>query len=260
MNAASIDRWYNHRSADGFVLEVWRSLSTEGHASLGELRTIIDGLSLYMLQGKRSRAVAFHVVHNQSDTKANVMNIGSVKKHMILPNSMAKREVSKSHLAQNLSTPASIGNVSSPTADSDYFPIPFTDYSLRFGFFGSHLHLSGLETLLRAVLAEIEDEITAHGRNARLTSIDYSKSVLGLQLWIQKMPSSTLNLAWAELAIVVEGLWLYIVDDQHDRETFIDVINQVLNKQIAFGWIGNAHTPLVSLTGAQRVPASRQTS
>ena len=265
VNAASIDRWYTHNSADGLVLEVWsRSLSTEGCASLGELRTVIDGLSLYMLQGRRSGAVAFQVIHNQADTKANVMNIGSIQKNMALPNSRAKREVSKLHLVQNLSTSANNGNLSLPTSDSDNFPIPYTDYSLQFGFFGSQLHLSDLEALLKAVRAEIEDEITAHGRNARLPSIEYSKSVLGFQLWIQKMPWDTLNLAWAELAIVVEGLWLYIIDDNHGRETFIDVINHVLNRQIAFGWIGKAHTPLVSLTGAVsrvlEVPASRQTS
>ena len=265
MNAASIDQWYIHKSADGLVLEVWsRSLSTEGHASLGELRTIIDGLSLYMTQSRRSGAVTFRIIHNRSDIKANIMNVGSIKKHMALPNSMAKREVSNMHLVQNLSTPANIGSLSLPTADSDYFPIPSTDYSLRFGFFGSILRLSDLETLLKAVRAEIEVEITAHGRNARLPSIEYSKSVLGLQLWIQKMPWATLNLAWAELAIVVEGLWLYIVDDKHDHETFIDVINHVLNRQIAFGSIGKAHIPLVSLTETVSrglaVPASRQTS
>ena len=250
MNAASIDRWFIHESADGIVLEVWsRSLSTEGYASLGELRTIIDGLSLYILQSRRSGEVAFQVINNRSDTKAYVMNIGSIKKHLALPNSMAKREVSNLHLVQNLSTPANIGSLSVPTADSDYFPIPSTDYSLRFGFFGPHLRLLDLETLLKAVRAEIEVEITAHGRNARLPSIEYSKSVLGLRLWIQKMPWSTLNLAWAELAIVVEGLWLYIIDDKHDHETFIDVINHVLNRQIAFGWIGKARMPLMSLTG-----------
>ena len=265
VNTASIDPWYTHKSADGLVLEVWsRSLSTEGCANLGELRTVIDGLSLYMLQGRQSGAVAFQVTHNQGDTTANVMNRGSIKKHMALPNSLAKREVSKLHLVQNLSTPANIGNLSLSTTDPDDFPIPYTDYSLHFGFFGSQLHLSDLETLLKAVRAEIEEEITAHGRNARLPSEEYSKSVLGFQLWIQKMPWITLDLAWAELAIVVQGLWLYIIDDNHDRETFFDVINHVLNRQIAFGWIGKAHTPLVSLTGAGSrgpgVPASRQTS
>ena len=265
MNAALTDQWYTHKSADGFVLEVWsRSLSTEGYASLGELRTVIDSLLLYMLRGRRSRAIVFQVIHNQSVTKANIMNIGSIQKHMTLPNGMAKREASELHLAQNFSTPASMRNLSLPTADSDYFPISYTDYSLRFGFFGSHLHLSNLKTLFEAVRAEIEEEITAHGRNARLPSIEYSKSAQGLQLWIKRMPWGTLNLAWAELAIIVEGLRLYIVDDKHDRETFIDVINHVLNRQIAFGWVGEAHTPLVSLTGTVStglgVPASRHTS
>ena len=265
MNAALIDRWYTHKCVDGFVLEVWsRSLSAEGYASLGELRTVLDGLSLYMLQGRGSRAIAFQVIRNQSDTKADIINIGSIQKYLALPKSTAKREVLKLDLAQNISGPASIRNLSLPAADSDYFPIPHTDYSLRFGFVGSHLHLSDLETLFKAVHAEIEEEITAHGRNARLPSIEYSKSVLGLQLWVQKMPWDILNVAWAELAIVVEGLWLYIIDHRHDRETFIDVINHILNKQIAFGWIGKAHTPLLSSTGAvsrgSGVPASRQTS
>ena len=261
VNAALIDRSYTHKSVDGFALEVWsRSLSTEGYASLGELRTVIDGLSSYMLQERRSQAITFQVIRNQGVTKANVMNTGSIKKHLALPKSTAKREVSKLHLAQNLSAPASVRNLT----DSDYFPIPYTDYSLRFGFFGSHIHLSDSETLLEAVRAEVEEEIIAHGRNARLPSIEYSKSVQGLQLWIKKMPWGTVNLAWAELAIVVEGLWLYIVDDKHDRETFIDVINHVFNRQIAFGWIGKAHTPLVSSTGAGstglEVPASLQVS
>ena len=265
MKAASIDQSYTHESADGFVLEVWSSsLSTAGHASLSEVRTVIDGLLLYILQRKPSRAAAFQVIRNQSATRANVMNIGSIKKHMALPNSITRREVSKLHLVQNLSTLADINPLSLPTADSEDFPIPHTDYSLHFGFFGDLLHLPDLESLLTAVRAEIEEEISAHGRNARLTSIEYSKKVLGLHLWIQKLPWITLDLAWAELAIVVEGLWLYIIDDKHDRETFIDVINDVSNRQIAFGWIGKTQTPRIPLPGAvskgPEVPTSRQTS
>ena len=265
IKAASIDQPYTHEFADGSVLEVRsRPLSTAGHASLGELRTVIDGLSMYILQRKRTRAVVFQVIRKQSATRANVMNIGSIKKHMALPNSMTRREVSKLHLVQNLSTPADINPLSLPIADSDDFPIPYTDYSLHFGFFGDQLHLPDLESLLTAVRAEIEEEISAHGRNARLSSIEYSKKVLGLHLWIQKLPWITLDLAWAELAIVVEGLWLYIIDDKHDRETFIDVINHVSNRQIAFGWIGKTQTPRISSTGAgskgPEVPTSRQTS
>ena len=176
---------------------------------------------------------------------------------MALPTSKAKRENSPLRLVQNPSTPASSGsgnnnNTSLLTVHPDGFPIPFTDYSLQFGFFGSFLHLVDLETFLTAVRNDIEEEITTHGRNARLPSLEYSKTIGGLQLWIQRMPWDTVNLAWAELAIVLEGLWLYIIDEKHDREAFMDVINHVSNRQVAFGWIGKPHVPRrdMSLTGA----------
>ena len=163
-----------------------------------------------------------------------------------------KREVSPLPLIHynSTSTTLSSTNVSAPgqmTADasdnSDDFPIPHTHFTLRFGNLGSNLHPWDLETLLIAVRAEIEAEITAHGRNARLPSTGYSKSLLGLIFWIELLPWHGVNLAWAELAIVVEGLWLYIVDGRHDRETFIDIINNAISAQVAYGWIGKSHRP-----------------
>ena len=150
--------------------------------------------------------------------------------------------------------------------DAEDFPIPHTHFSLRFGFLGPYLHPWDLETLLIAVRAEIEQEISAHGRTARLPSREYSKDLGGLQLWLRIMPWDTLNLAWAELAVIVEGLWLYIVDGRHDRETFIDVINNSIGRQVAFGWVGKPPRPLEhtsSTAGSRRglvVRASRQIS
>ena len=248
VNAASSTRGYTYKSDDGFVLELWsRSLTPKGYASLGELRTIIDGLSLYMMQGKRSRAVQFQVVQHLGATKVVIMNTGSIKSDVALPNSKAKREVSPLRLIQDspalpISAPPNVSNLSLLTADHpDDFPIPHTDFSLRFGNLGSYLHPWDLATLLMAVEAEVEGNITAHGRNARLPSTEYSKRSVGLVFWIRKMPWDTVNLAWAEVAIVVEGLRLYIVDGRHDRETFIDVINHARVRQVALGWIGKPY-------------------
>lgn len=272
VNAASSTRGYTYKSDDGFVLELWsRSLTPKGYASLGELRTIIDGLSLYMMQGRRSRAVQFQVVQHLGATKVVIKNTGSIKSDVALPNSRAKREVSPLRLIQDspalpISAPPNVSNLSLLTTDhSDDFPIPHTHFSLRFGNLGSYLHPGDLETLLMAVGAEVEGNITAHGRNARLPSTEYSKRSVGLEFWILKMPWDTVNLAWAEVAIVVEGLWLYIVDGRHDRETFIDVINHARVRQVALGWIGKPHMALehASLTGVigrgLEVSASRQT-
>lgn len=272
VNAASSTRGYTYKSDDGFVLELWsRSLSPKGYASLGELRSIIDGLSLYMMQRRGSRAVQFQVVQNLGGTKVVITNTGSIKPDVALPNSRAKREVSPLRLSQDssalpISAPPSVSNLSLLMADhSNDFPIPHTQFSLRFGNLGSYLHPWDLETLLMAVGAEVEGNITAHGRDARLPSTEYSKRAVGLEFWIRKMPWDTVNLAWAEVAIVVEGLWLYIVDGRHDRETFVDVINHARVKQVALGWIGKPHFALehASSTDAigrgPEVPASRQT-
>lgn len=153
--------------------------------------------------------------------------------------------------ATNLSA-VNASTLSLPTADD--FPIPHSDYTLRLGNLGPHLHPWDLETLLIAVSAAIEEEIAAHGRNARLPSTQYSKDLAGLHLWMQRMPWDTVNLAWAQLAIILDGLWLYIVDGGHDREAFIDVINHVTGRQVALGWIGKPHRPLepTSSTGAVR--------
>ena len=251
VKAASSKRRYTYKSHDGFVLEIWsRSLSPKGYANLGELRTVLDGLSLYMMRERQSRAVRFQVIQNLGDTKVVVKILGSIKQDVVLPSSRAKREVSQLHSVQDSPTlPFSglvnVSNVSLLTADhSNDFPIPHTHFSLRFGNMGSYLHSWDLETLLMGVRAEIEAQITIHGRIARLPSTEYSKSLAGLQFWIQKMPWETVNLAWAEVAIVVEGLWLYIVDERHHRETFIDVINNVRVKQVALGWIGKPNLPL----------------
>ena len=142
--------------------------------------------------------------------------------------------------------------LSLPTVDD--FPIPYSDYSLRFGNMGSQLHPWDLETILIAISAAIEEQLAAHGRNAHLPSTEYSMDLAGLRFWIQRMPWDTVNLAWAQLAIIVDGLWLYIVDGGHDRESFIDVLNHGTGMQVALGWIGKPHMPLesTSSTGAAR--------
>ena len=233
------------------MLEIWsRPASLEGCVSLNEIRTIINGLLLYMRQGRGSRVVHFQVVQDLGGSNAIIKTIGSIRQDVALREPRAKRETSPLRLIQytSTSTVASSANASILSRltvdDPDDFPIPHTPYSLRFGNLGSYLHLWDLETLLMAVQAEIEEEITTHGRNARLPSTEYSKNGAGLHLWIQNMPWETINLAWAELAIIVEGLRLYIVDERHDRETFIDVINHVIGRQVALGWIGKPHMPL----------------
>lgn len=164
-----------------------------------------------------------------------------------LPTTRAKREVPPSPLVQYNSTISVTGLLNAsvlslPTVGD--FPIPYSDYSLRFGNLGSRLHPWDLESILIAVSAAIEEELAAHGRNARLPSAEYSMDLAGLQFWIQKMPWETVNLAWAQLSIIVDGLWLYIMDRGHDREAFIDVLNHVTGIQVALGWIGKPNRPL----------------
>lgn len=273
VNTASPSRGYTYKSDGGFVLELWsRCLSPNGYASLGELRSIIDGLSLYMMQGGGSQALQFQVVQTLGATKVFIKNTGSIKLDVALPNSRAKREVSPLRLGQDpsapaISAPSNLSNISLLTVDnSNDFPIPHTQFSLRFGNLGSYLHHWDLETLLMAVGAEVEGNITAHGRNARLPSTEYSKRAVGLEFWIRKMPWDTVNLAWAEVAIVVEGLRLYIVDGRHDRETFINVINHSRVRQVALGWIGKPHmalryaSPTDAIGRGLEVPASRHIS
>ena len=224
--------------------------------SLGKLREVVNGLSLYMTQRERSRTSKFKVIQNVGTAKAIMVDMGSVRQAVALPTTRAKREAPLWSVVPISVTGPANASILSPLMAND-FPIPHSDYSLRFGNLGSQLHPWDLETLLIAVSAEIGEEITIHGRNARLPSSQYSRTLAGLQLWIQKMPWDTVNLAWAELAIFTDGLWEYIVDGTHDREAFIDIINHVTRTQVALGWIGKPRasppsTSLTSLTGAAR--------
>lgn len=240
------------------MLRVWsRSVSPDGLMSLDELREIVNGLSLYMMHPGRCRTLTFKVIRNMGATKAIIANMGSIRQAVALPTTRAKRETPSSPMVQYSSTtpvtgPVNASILSLPTVDP--FPIPHSDYSLRFGNLGSLLHPWDLETLLIAASAEVGEQITVHGRNARLPSSEYTKSLAGLQLWIQRMPWVTVNLAWAEIAIFVDGLWEYIVDGRHDREAFIDIINHVTGTQVALAWIGKPQAPPLStlLNGAAR--------
>ena len=240
------ERGYRYKSDAGLVLEVLsRDVSLRDDISLGHLRKVIDGLSLYMMQESRSRTVRFQVIQNQGATRALVTNVGSIRRDVTL--SRTKREVPPLRLMQDSSTSSLARIVNASTMSllkTDHFPIPHSDYSLVLGFFGAHVHLSDLEKLLTAVNVTIEEELAAHGRLALLPSEEYSKDSAGLQFWIQRMPWSTENLAWAQLAIVLKGLWLYIVDGKHDREAFIDVVDDITGRQIAFGWIGEPQRSL----------------
>ena len=230
------------------MLKIWRrSVTLEGYGSLSEVPDVVKGLSLYMMQGKRSRAVCFRSIQHLGATKAVIINIGSVGQDFASSTTGFKREVPPSPLVQYSSTSSVTGPVNESTLNlptAEDLPIPYTDYSLRLGNLGSQLHPWDLETILIAVSAVIEAEIAAHGRNARLPSSEYSMRLAGLQLWIQRMPWATVNLAWVELAIILDGLRFYIIDGRQDREAFIDVINHVTGTQLAFGWIGKPPRPL----------------
>ena len=249
-NSPSNKHRYSYKSKSGFVLETCsRSVSSDDYVTLSEVRSIVNGLLLYMMQGTRHRGGRFQVIQDQDATTAVIMNIGLVRQDMRSSHLQGKREFSPLHLIRFNSTSMSgSGNLSTPnlwTADnSDDFPIPDTHYSLRFGNTGPYLYLGDIETLLIAVHNEVERELITHGRMARLPSAEYQKDLVGLQLWIQAMPWDTDNLAWAELAIIVEGLWMYFVGGKHHRETFIDTINRDVGRQIAFGWIGKPHRHL----------------
>ena len=222
-----------------------RRVSEKDGMSLGYLRKVINGLSLYMMQERRSQTVRFQVIQDQGAIRALVTNVGSIRRDVTL--SRTKREVPPLQLMQDSPTSSltRIVNASSMSLlKTDHFPIPHSDYSLVLGFFGAHVNLGDLENLLAAVSVTIEEELAAHGRLALLPSEEYSKDSAGLQFWIQRMPWSTENLAWAQLAVVLKGLWLYVVDGKHDREAFIDVVDDVNGRQIAFGWIGEPQRSL----------------
>ena len=230
-----------------------RGVSLKDDMNLGHLRKIIDGLSLYMMQERRSQIVRFQVIQNLGATRALVTNVGSIRQDVAL--SMTKREVPPLRLEQDSSTSPLTRIVNASTLSllkADHFPIPHSDYTLWLGNFGAHVYHWDLENLLTAVSVAIEEELAAHGRLALLPSADYSKNLGGLQFWIERMPWSTGNLAWAQLVVILNGLWLYIVDGRHDREAFIDVVDNVTGRQVAFGWIGKPHRPL-ELTPASGV-------
>ena len=160
VNAASSELWYSRKSAGGLVLEIWtRSVSPEGFLSSGQLHDVINGLSLYMMQGRRSRAVRIQVIQNLGTTKATVVNIGSIGLDLALPTVKAKREAPPSTLVQYSSTSSAINFVNASVLSlpvADEFPIPYTDYSLHLGNVGSPLHPWDLETILIAVSAASE--------------------------------------------------------------------------------------------------------
>lgn len=258
VSATSFERWFYHTSNDGIVLELWtQSFSPHEYVDLAELRHVINGLSLYTMQQRQSRTIQFQVIEDLRATNPVIMNIGSIRRDVATLDTRAKRVVSPARSTQGSSASSVTGGLNTSTLNLlliDDFPIPDTDYSLRFGNLGSPLYPWDLETLLIAVSAAIEEEIAAHGRIARLPSAEYSKDLAGLQLWILKMPWITDNLAWAELAIIVHGLWLYVVVGGHDREAFVDVFDHVTGSQVALGWIGKPSRSLkaTSFTGAAR--------
>ena len=160
VNAASSKLCYNCKSADGIILEIWsRSVSTEAFLSLGQLHDVINGLSLYMMQGGRFRAVRFQVIQNLGTIRAAIVNTGSIRLDVALPTVKAKREAPPSTLVQYSSTSPAITSVNASVLTlpmANQFPIPYTDYSLRLGNLGSPLHPWDLETILIAVSAASE--------------------------------------------------------------------------------------------------------
>ena len=182
-------------------------------------------------------------VYSSRTTQPENMNTYPTRQDPGFSESMAKRDDLPLCLFQYNTTSITATNPSILNG-TDNLPIPHTPYSLRLSMTGSYMYLGDIQTLLSLIRDRAERELITHGRNARLSSSEYSADSVGLRLWVQKMPWETENLAWAELAVIIDGLWLYILEEEDDRETFFELINDQIRRQVAFGWIGKPHVPL----------------
>lgn len=245
-----------------WLLKVFRP--PQGYLSYGQLRTMITGLQIYLVLGKRPRSVRFRVLHGPNNDVLGQGAVGSLWLPDPPSKTTAKREFQLSSLNLNAAlssstaqdSTSSVSNqtnsglltaqvpnssIANPGTGPTRFKVPNTEMILSLTTRNNQpIGFLALQALLTGANNRIYDQIEIHGESAVITgrNFRYYLEDPGIVLEVLSWQSSpNPGLTWSQLAEVIEGLALFIVDERHYVTCYFNVIYGAAETTVGIGKI-----------------------
>lgn len=235
------------KGVDLWVLKVFRP---QGYISYGNLRLMITGLQMYMVLGKRPWAIKFRVLYGPNNFDLGHGAVGNLWPPDPPSNTTLKRGIQSSSVSLNAASLSSIAPDSTSTNWSHIassllttqspnsslpgagkgpirFKVPDTEMTLALTRKNLYIDFFTLQALLTGANDSIYQQLDLHGASALIAGRNFRyfledrRVVLEVLSW-QSLPST--GLTWGQLAEVVEGLALFVVEGPYHNACFFDVL------------------------------------
>ena len=204
-----------------------------------QLQTVVDGLWEYIVTGMRYRTVSFDVLNVENDAQIAWGQLVEWETGS-LSDRTAKRGVQLSSLTLSSSGDLDSGqrssSLSTPLGRPIYWPVKYTDMTLRFSTFGGgpqNLDPDAVTNLFVDAIKIVNNEIAAHGVEALLNAetFHYGRPVMLEVINYRHV------LTWGHLATVLLGLIDFMVDHDHYRSWSFAIFVQNPKVEIGLGII-----------------------
>lgn len=249
---------FEYDLGDGVELGIWKRASFPNGLTWKTLQTIVNGLWLYYIQQKKEpRKAQSRVLVDENDFAITF----SVSRKSITPSSTTpKRDTEfdrysgyasaslifkdlNSSLLYSVPFNSSLSdrNEFSPPLDGGArrFPIPDTGLTLAISSRGPFIDHAVMEHLLIEANHLIYSQIHDRGVNAPMTGSSFRHreegSGIALELLSARPPPN--KLTWGQLANVLEGIALYVVERQDYRACYITILASEPEVEIGLGKI-----------------------
>ncbi len=204
-----------------------------------QLGAVLRGLQLYQITGKRYRQCYFEIHDSRPLDTYTLIGSGSIFR---LAKSVGQPllEVVPSDLPNPVSRRSLRISPGTVTSDREIFRIPHSELILVLHYRGS-VSAQSVEAVLLTADSWVARKISIFGQDAPTDFIiDYRT---GDDPLTRLLVFSTLDrqITWGELKVVIDGLWLYLIErEQHDY-TFWEIYDGLVDTamQLGYGTIVN---------------------
>lgn len=258
---------YTYSLDQGVDIWLLKVSGPQGYLSYGQMRTMITGLQIYMVIGDRLQAIRFRVLYGPNDAVLGHGAVGDLRppspprsnttaKRGFQVSSLNSNAASSMSIAQDSTTPnvskipsslltIQIPNSSLPDGGNahKHFQVPDTQMTLVLTKRNRDIDYHTLQALLTGANNSIYQQIDLHGESAVITGRNFryyledQRVVLEVLSW-QRAPNA--GLTWMQMAEIVEGLALFIVEERIYSACFFNAVYGDQEETVGIGKIARS--------------------
>ena len=255
----------------GDGVEIRLASFTDPHLGLtwGQLQTIVRGLWIFHIEGRRNRASFFDIWRLGDNNLASILGWGYVSQplksnaKLLSGSSILRRSYDVSptfpllnssssqsgydRFLESMSTLTDSHSVYSVTNGSAIsnawrFPIPDTDMTMSISTRGPAIQPAVMDFLLTTMYNRLIDQIDMHGANAPMvgTPSRYRDNVSGILIEIMNSGLPPNEITWGQGADFVEALALFVQERHQYTTMYFRVFNGKPESELGFGRIAKS--------------------